>query len=329
MSINEILDYLCSKPVTIAFHDDADGVYSAALVSTAIKVIDAVSPSNFGNYIYMVDEETGKNTYVDLGLDLGMPLDKDFHGIVIDHHPPEMPEKDRQFNLIWNNIPTTGIVYELLKDKIPDEHKWKVVGGLLGDGQVALTPDEIWDNNTFLFERRSSIYKSRYNKISEYAYPVYKLLSSPVNAMCRLGSAVEALNIVLRAKSPLDILTNKAMESDMELIGNDENEVWGKKGLRAIQINRDISIVKIDSKYKQASRVASKLRAMNGNITWIIINSQTKHISLRGELAKYVANKLSSYGIKVGGHSGYCGGSLEKDQSTRDVIEILRKTVSW
>jgi len=332
LDIKGILDYLSeNQPITLAFHWDADGVYSAALLSSVFKVSDVVSPDEFGDYVYYTPEEEDENQdiiYVNLGLDLGTPLDKNFHNVLIDHHP-HPTENELWYNLIWDRKPTTGIVYDLLKDKIPEESKWKVVGGLLGDGQVASTPDEVWDNYHFLVERRTSIYKSRYNKMSEYNYPVFKLLSSPVNAMCRMGSAVEAYEIVLRAKTPYDILENKAMKSDQDLMNSDENEIWSNKGLRAMQINRDIAIVEIESKYKQAGRIAAKLRSMNSNITWIIVNPITKHVSIRGELAKYVSNKLSDNGIVSGGHPGYCAATLSEGDNTKKILEILRKNVTW
>jgi len=321
LSIKEIIDFILNGNITLAFHPDADGVCSAVLIALTTEIKDIVSPFEFGNYV--LDETT--KTFVDLGLDLGAPIDKEFNKIIIDHH--EHPN-DIHYNLIHDNVPTSLIVYKLFKERIPENKKWLVVVGLSGDGSLDLVPDEIWDNNTFLFDRRTSIYRSKYGKLSEYSFPIYKLLSAPVNAMCRIGSPLEAFNILFRVKTPYDILRNKAMISDNEILNSDENEIWSKEGIKAIEINRDIAVVEIESNYRQAGRIAAKLRSMNNNITWIVVNKKNKHISIRGELAKYVANKLKQNNITAGGHASYCAGTLD-DLKVDDLITILKKEVTW
>ena len=321
LDINELIKELKSKPtISLAFHDDADGIYSAALISSIFKVKNFVCPNEFGDY--HLDDDT----FVDLGLDLGAPLHEEFEGILIDHHPHPFETK---YKLIWDSKPTTGIVYDIFSDMLASEHKWKVVGGLVGDGQVELTPDEIWESYPFLLEQRSTIYRNKYNKLSEYAYPVFKLLSSPVNAMCRVGSPYDAYEIVKRAKTPSDIIDNRAMQSDMDLLDSDERQIWSSDGLPTVQINRYISIVKISSKFKQAGRIAAKLKNMAQNTTWVVINEPQKQISIRGEFAKLISNRLTEHGFKVGGHAGFCGGSLSESQTADMLIEILRSEIKW
>jgi len=45
----------------------------------------------------------------------------------------------------------------------------------------------------------------------------------------------------------------------------------------------------------------------DNNTTWIVLNEVSGKGSIRGDLAKYMANRLLKMGFKAGGHSKYCG----------------------
>ena len=272
------------EPLVIASHYDADGCYSAALFSMVFDIEKIYFPWIFGDYS-MIKETVGEETKeikIDVALDLGAPKE-DFDGVVIDHH---VRIEDPKYTQIYMNIPTTGIVYELFKDKIPDEHKWKVAGGLVGDGQAEKVPIEIWEMFPELLETRGKIYSS-YAKFKEYPYPLYRQLSSPVNAMCRMGNPETAYEIICRAKTPFDILNNIAMMNDQKALNVEIRSLF-KEGIMEYNVRHYCTVVIINSDKRIGSRVCSALSGMNSGKTWIVINEGTKKFSMRGDLADYI-----------------------------------------
>jgi len=174
MRLNKWLNFLeNNQPLPTVFHYDADGVFATSLFSTVYNIQASVA-KEFQDYQM-------RNTIAKVGIDIGQPIQKSFQGVVFDHHEHIKP----WYHLIYDNVPAGLIIYNLFKEKIPKEHHWKVVGSLIGDGQPELIPNEVWDNfKHFLLELRAKIYR-KYTQPNIYQYvPVYKLLSSPVNAMC-------------------------------------------------------------------------------------------------------------------------------------------------
>jgi len=320
------------EPLTVCSHFDADGCYSAALLSTVFKIKKIHFPWIFGDYSTIIEKEKGETveTLVDVALDLGPPL-KDFKGIVIDHHPQTRdfmrsmsPQYDDQ--IIYDDIPTTGLVYQLFRDKIPDKEKWKVAGGLVGDGQAAKMPIEIWDMFPILLETRGNIYKGTYGKFKDYPYPLYKHLSSPINAMCRNGDPETAYEIICRAKGPMDIITNPALLNDKTAIENEIKNVI-KEGLTEQNIGYYTSVVIINSKKRIESGICSALGGMDFSRTWIVANDGNKKFSIRGDLADYLGAKLQAKGFSCGGHSGFWGGELSPEQEGEDITKALREAL--
>lgn len=306
------------EPLTVAFHKDADGVYSTALLSTVFKIKYIYSPDRFQDYLYFLEEQTNANLPIHIAVDLGQPLYKEYKNLVIDHHVHEDP----WYPLVWDNVPTGLIIYNLFKDKIPDDKKWYVAGSLIGDGQAELIPDEVWDLSPELLGVYHRVYETYGQLKLSRGFPLYKLLSSPINAMCRLGNAGEAVRQVVRTRSPKDILENKAMNSDKETIEKERKRILIEYS--PIDINHFLAIMVIESNAWMVGRIASDLKNADDSKTYIVVNSKKEEISIRGDLAGYIGRKLNASGFKCGGHEGYYGGVLSKEQSVEDLLKTLR-----
>ena len=185
------------EPFRLFSHHDADGVYGAVLLSKVFEIGTIEFPDIFGEY--------GEDANV--SIDFGQPLtDMEWSGIAIDHHPHDM--RERKYALIRDNMPAGGIVYDAFKTKIPPEYSWLVAGAYVGDGQAAMIPPDIYEQHPSLLEGRASIYQS-YGKTSVYEYSLYSLLSSPINAVCRIGRAYQAYQILKTCKTPDDVISNQ------------------------------------------------------------------------------------------------------------------------
>ena len=303
MSEKSILDL---DNIKISLHTDADGIYSGVLLSTVIRVREVVFPDIFGEYS---DE--------DLILDQ-VPVDPLYDKLVIDHHP-QHPE-NRRYRLIYDTVPTTLIVYNILKDHIPRDRSWLVVGGLVGDGQPELIPSNIWREHPCLLDEIG--YMSDYRgDLHFYRTPLWNLLSSPVNALCRCNQPDTAFNIVKNARDPYDIINDptcrvakRRVDEEIKKILKDQQPV-------------DLGYViywEIDTDLKLCGLLASRSEAMYKKTT-IVVNRKNGHISVRGVLSDLIREELSKKNYNIGGHLGYMGGILSSDQDTRKLLEDLRK----
>jgi len=276
-----------NQPLFVATHDDADGIYSAVLFSYVFEVKDIYIPEIFGDY--------GDESHV--SLDLGAPLNK-FTGVAIDHHSHQVDSK-MTYQLVYNQCPTGLIVYNWFKEQIPDEMKWKVAGACVGDGQPEKIPTEIF--TTF---------------------------GKELNACCRAGYPTEAYRVVRSARTPTDILTHPTFNEMANKIRSDEERIWKEDGIvGAISFNDYISIFSFSSDFKMSGRIASKLKMLDQDKTWIVINNKRGEISVRGDLALYIASHLEGSSFKMGGHAGYCGSAIPEGKTADDFIDTLRKVL--
>jgi len=298
------------QPLKVSFHRDADGVYSLALLNTVFKIEEVYSPKVFGNYF-------SDDFKANVGLDLGEPIENEFKGVVIDHHTHSNP----WYSLIWSIMPTGLIVYNVFKERIPDNEKWKVVGAVCGDGQPELIPDELWDMFPELREERGNMYMS-YNKITSRTYPIYSLITSPINSLCRIGEPIEAFKAVRNASSPYDLLDSEYLKDAVSLVQKEEQRIFNNKP--SLTVKNNIAYTVIESKYYIASRIASLLSRSFPNLTLIVINRTNKEISIRGVYTSYICNKLVESGFKAGCHPGFGGCTLGEDQTIEDFIYTLK-----
>jgi len=302
------------EPFTLSAHTDADGIYSASILMDVFEVKEVEFPS-----FYMYKTQ--------VALDLGYPKIKDWAGIIVDHHILDYPEevlKNPKIKTFLGMYPTGLLLYQFLGDKIPKEKTWKVVGSCTGDGQAEVVPDEIWDRFPILLEERGYLGKGQYKEYTT-AFPLFYYLSSGVNAICRLGFPHQALDIVNNAEGPLDILDNIEVKDAIERIRKEEQEIYKNKPLVETIKNRYkiITIKPSSENINIASLIATKISAREPGKTFIVINELTGKGSIRGVLAKYVANKLNEAGYQAGGHYGYCGLSA-RPEDIPNILKILR-----
>ena len=309
------------KDLTVAFHNDADGVYSLAMLNSVLDIGNIYSPPKFGAYMKIPGDVNVNepDIPVDLAIDLGAPLDKDYEGYVIDHHPHSRGEK--KYKLIHMHVPTGLIIWNLWKDKIPEQKSWYLAGSLTGDGQSELMPIEILEQHPDLMNSVGSIYQS-YGKFNLYDYPVYMMLSSPVNALCRIGSPAAAFDIVNAAKEPLDILENRRALDAKDLVKKEEVRIF--KDHKSFYQMGDVIVYPYKSKMKMTGLIASKIGGNNRKKTIIVVDEERRSLSIRGNLAVLVGYKLNKAGITAGGHAGFYGGSLKPGQDHRTVIRALK-----
>lgn len=317
-SVDEIISLIEEKqPLRVVYHDDADGLASIALIRSVFEVEESdkypYSPEVFGGY------KEG-----DLAVDIGQPLFKSYNGVCIDHHD----HPDPWYPLIWSTVPTGLIIYYVLKDRIPDDKLFLVVLSCQGDGQPELIPDEIWDKLwDSLWEHRGTLYKERYGRgLNVYSYPIFSLIASPVNSLCRTGHVTEAYRLVTRARSIHDLVDSALGETERQAVQEEENRVLDPRNPLKIKVIDDVfGLVMFRSRYNIGSRIAASVLSKNPYLTIIALNLTTNTMSIRGILAKYVANKLQKLGFHAGGHPGYCGGQLLNGQTPDHLIEALRR----
>ncbi len=324
--MSDLYSLLMKKnPVGVEFHWDADGVYAASLLlkTEGLKIaqqeVDGEiremlhSPEEFGGYSY------------DVALDLGAPLNKEYSGIVVDHHPNH--STDRKYSLFWGEVPTTLLVWENLKDHIPKEEWWRVVGGLVGDMAEDKVPAEIWDYFPELFDTNGTVRKWD-GKISSFRIPNYLSLSSAVNSLCRLGQPLVALKTCLEWKSPMDAIKDPTVLNAKNTVYL-ENKFIFNHPMPEIAIKNKFAVITIQTSqptYSMAGYVASSL-ANDPHykfLTVIVVNRTSGEISIRGTLAKYIADKLSGIGYKAGGHSQAAGCRVEPQDVDKFIEDVRR-----
>lgn len=257
-------------------------------------------PEEFGNY------------HTDVAVDLGGPKDTEWKGIAIDHHPDH--PIDRKYTLYWDHCPTGLVLYNNLKEHMDKKITWLVVGSLMGDGQVELTPNEIWDTHPELLVNRGAV--SQYNfKTSMYSYPLFGSLSSGINSLCRLGQPDQALQVLMNVDNPIDLIENTELKDAQERMRAEKATVYKNKPI--VEAMPNWTLVRIKTSRPEVNicgLIGAELMNLNDNMTFIIINETNGTGSIRGNLAKYICNKLNEKGFKAGGHSKFCGCSVEMER---------------
>ena len=324
--VKEILDL--KSPIGVCTHHDADGIYSAALLRAVTnKEFELYIPDRFGEYGDVVEVGfRGKKQPIHVSLDIGKPLEP-YTGICIDHHSHERPIEG--YKLAWGHVPTGLLVYNLFKDHIPDNKKWLVAGSIVGDGQPEYIPTEIWDMFPELLESRGTMYES-YGKLKTYNYPVYKLIASPVNAMCRMNNNIEAFKLVVRARSPDSIIDNPAAVNDQLQVAKEESNImrqFGTERKRRTKTMGDFMFLTINSEINVVGRIATKLMMQNQNNTIIVMNENGYEGSIRGDRTTWLIDKLNSLGYSAGGHAKYGGLKLLPNQTLEDFELDLRRVI--
>jgi len=295
----------------IASHGDADGVSSAYICALRFR-------KNKPEVYFPTDFSDTKNLR---GEDADLVLDKvprrDFKGIVIDHHPDHKVDCD--YALWYGREPASRLSIDLFKDDLPDRFWWKAAPGIMGDGQAEKIPVYVWESCPELLEQVSTVTKYRGNT-NVYKNPVWFLLSSPLNSACRVGKKNLAFTQLAVARSPYDLIFDEKLLECKENFNSEVNRVRGD--YRAIDLGA-LEVWIVDSNYSVNGTLAWELNN-NSRKTALVINTKTRHGSIRGVLVDYLKDKMpSKWGI--GGHSGFAGFSFPVIESEGGELESLQK----
>lgn len=295
--------------MTIYAHHDPDGVISAYLLSLATDDGKVEFPEEFGDtsgikpFDYMVDMR---------------PDDPSKEFSCIDHHPRH--SEDREYSLIYDNEPASLIVYNNFKHQIPEEEHWKTVIGAVGDYQAYKIPVEIWENNPMLLRLRKTWSGKSYGKIKTSHMPIYKSLSSPINALCRIGQCDKALKIIHRAENPLHIIENQdALKAKSKVKSEFNSLVENCKILYYGAIN----FVTFNSKYRMSGYMAAALEN-NMNKTILAMDTGTGSLSVRGDLVRYIQHySPQDETLFIDGHDEAAGGHCPNREIIMELLEEI------
>lgn len=294
-----------TKRGTISTHADADGVASACLFNTLFDPPLPVEVQRiFGTW-------STSTTYV-----LDMVPEGDYKEVVIDHHQhPENPS----YALKRQDVPTSLIIWNLWKDRIPREKWWLSAVGLVGDGQAALIPHDVFKQEPLLLQRITSIYpegKSGFN-IKVYDNPVWFQLSSPINALCKTRHENMAYNILNQADGPLDIVKNPVASEAKQSLNFEKNK-WMREG--SYFLIGEVIIGLVDSDYIIERDIARQIEQEKHSTT-LIINERSKNGSVRGVLSTWLEQLFADKTLlDIGGHPGFMGATL-----TGNLDEIIQR----
>jgi hypothetical protein len=309
----------------IRAHHDADGLTSAHFATFGISegTIEFPKSEEFGDTKGLSNEDW----MVDM-----KPKDPTWGGNVIDHHFPH--PKERKYKLIpelsdddINNsnaiVPASLITWNHFKEKIPKEEWWKLCIGLGGDGQLELTPNEVFQQcPTLLKYVSTSVYQS-YGQWKVSTKPLYETLSSSINAFLRQSEYEQAINIIRYASTPIEVYDNDDVKTAKSNVRNEFSVAV--KDSDIIHFD-NLALVIFHSKYRMSGYIASALQKELDGKTIMAINKRDGSISLRGNLACLYKEKLSKIPyVDIDGHRGFMGGKLKKNYSKliADLSEIL------
>lgn len=301
---------------TIFAHHDADGITTAYFTQIGIGEECPIEfPEIFG--------DTSKFAKGDYMCDM-RPDNPEVVGTVIDHHLPH-PEK-RNYKLISADYPASLIAWETYKDKIPKEEWWKVVIGLGGDVQLELIPIEVIKECPSLLRRVITSAYSSYGSWKFNDMPLYKLLSSPINAFLRKGDFESAYNYMKYSDSPYTLF-------NAEDANNAKKEIY-REHQSLMQNSRyvdygNLYIVVFNSKYRMTGYQATVVGSVfKDSKTVLALNERDGSLSLRGDLATYyreIFNQLKY--VDIDGHPKYMGGRVHKKNVNKfleDVDDLLK-----
>lgn len=297
--------------VKIISHRDADGITSAVFASLGLNTNEVVFPKEFGDTTFMSKD--------DWMLDMKPKENKE--GNVIDHHLDH--PIDRKYNLVYGNLPASYLTYSFFKSKIDPKEEWKLVIGMVGDGYASAIPSEIFFKFPGLLKKAQTSIRQTYGEYKINFIHQYKLLSSPVNALCRVEKEKDAFKLVLNAKTPEEILSDEEAKNAKNIINIEvQNALNNSVGYKY----RDLHVVIFNSDFSIGSQIAQKLSNDTDDVI-LAINKYNGELSMRGDLAMFfkdIISKNLEY-VEMGGHPGYIGGKIKNiDKLISDLDELFK-----
>lgn len=295
---------LNTDDLVISVHDDADGLISGSLLCHALGLdfdkVKVVFPDVFGQTKDLLYEP-------DVVLDQ-TPIDPNYDGLVIDHHP--IDERDTKYDLIWDeNFCTSRIMYEGLKDMIPEKYHWKMALGMAGDGRDDEVPYSIFQKSPELISEGGYTYGKKYASSIDYsAQHAFIMGKSLINYGTRTGNMDYTMSKLIEADDVIDITNDSWFLSRKDEVKNEMKNLYRDTSECRIQVYGNFAIIR----YKSDMRlwIAQDMYSRTKK-TVIALNERSDSMSIRGPLAQLVANHLDSIdGISAGGHMHFAGGRL-------------------
>ena len=296
---------------TIRCHHDADGITTAYFTKFHVKngTIE-IWNGNFGE----VRGLKAGDWLVD------MRPTADLEGLtVIDHHPPH--PLTHKYTLHFKSYPASLIAWEMFKEEIPKKEWWKLAIGLVGDAAPELIPYEVFESKPELLVNIKTSAHQSYGKWKVNYYPVYKLLSSGINALLRLGDFDRALRIIKTVDSPFQLLQNKEIKLAKARVSAEFERIMREQNCYEFD---NLIVCLFRSDIRMSGYISSSM--LSGDTPAIMsINLNTNRGSLRGELASYWKAKLSNLNyLTIDGHSSAMGVSLH-DSPMKLIEDITNK----
>jgi len=295
----------------IRCHHDSDGVASAFFASFGypnheIEIWDGI----FG--------DTTGLTSGDIMVD--MRPKQNLEGLIVyDHHGP-YPE-DRKYKLTTAHEPASWICFNEFKDKVPKDEWWKMAVGVMGDGQPELIPYEVYKECPELFMQIKTSSYQNYGKWKTSYFPLYKLLSSKINALLRLRRYDEALKTFSEVKRPLDLYMDKECNKAQAKVKSEFSLIMSSH--EGYNFDK-LKVCVFDSDVRMTGYVATVVGSEGDTV--LAINRTDGSASLRGDLALYWKEKLNhlSY-LNIDGHPGFMGANIIVNPSIliRDLQDLL------
>ena len=290
----------------LSWHRDADGCFSAALLANTIGVQYLRAPVEFGDL-------SPKTTHV---VDQ-VPKKATFKGVVIDHH--DRHPKKHSYRLVYDTMPTTGMVFEIVKDILKEhgtykDFAWKVVAGLMGDSGVAYVPPEVWKSTPILSSHYMN-YWPQWGQDEQWgglSLPMYKMLASGINALCRMkDKAHAAYTIAKEARSPFQVVYDEIILDAKKQQRAEIKLIMAKH--KPLKLN-SVIVWGFESEWRLGSYLGTMLAMRDDrHESVLMVNHTTGKLSCRGDRVGLIATTLKEeFGdrITLEGHQAYRGGNI-------------------
>jgi single-stranded DNA-specific DHH superfamily exonuclease len=308
--------------VILIYHNDVDGVVSAAICSIALKKLGIKISKILAKGI----EEINKNlTHIikifDFAIILDIPMEKikiSKNILIIDHHPTKNLNNKKIVHINPRFInpetyqPVSYVVYKFLGKFLNIKNlEWLAVLGTVGDYGFKDCKDLL--KKWIKVKKKNELWKNEFGKAVD-----------SINSASYFLGFEKTLRILVNSKNLLDFSKNKeiiiAKKKYRKILEDAEKDFWKN----AQKIKNFLIYSELNKKYKElGSVIATKLASKYPNKLIIVVEKNQKYkIHARYEEGKIHVGELlkkCSKGLgKGGGHRESAGASVDK-------INIFRK----
>jgi len=327
--------------ILLAFHNDGDGICSAALMKLFIEryagasvvLLSQPMPVRKSLSSYVRTTMANKVIFLDLGMDqhpnVVKKIEKDCEVLVIDHHDPLRDLTDEHvlhFNPKLERevyLPTSYLVYELCNPIVNMSDKlWIAIVGIVSDYQVQDLREFLLDCKKVYPEIEPSqpaIFNTRFGLASEilgYAKAYRMRCEDLVEMLCSSSTLQEFLsnevlrNAFERVKSEIDAILTQAKSTP--------------------PISNRILLFELKTKFALRSIIATKLSIELPRLVVLVYERSGGRVKLSARtqrdtnLLEFFKREFREIEFKsLGGHRNACG--LEMDEEDfAEFVERLR-----